>query len=324
MALRNWLEGCTLLKTKHIERGAAMKKLSLSGVYAPIPTPFDNHGAVAHDKLAENIARWSETPLAGLLALGTNGEFVYLNDNEKLEVLRTARQALPKDKLFIAGAGCESTKCTLELTEQAAAIGADAAMVITPSYYTRMDSAAMRRHFLQLAERSPLPIILYNMPACTGIDLSADIVVELAQHPNIVGLKDSGGNVAKLGDIIRRAPPTFSVLAGSASFLYPAMVLGAVGGVVALANIAAEQCCRLYHYAQQGQHDEARQLQLKMIPANTAVTTRFGVPGLKLALDWLGYYGGPPRLPLGPLDEAEQATLQTILVEAGILPISVR
>ena len=297
-----------------------MQKLSLTGVFPPIPTPFDADGAVAHDKLAGNIAKWSQKPLAGVLVLGSNGEFSYLSDGEKLEVLKTARQAIPKDKLFIAGTACESTRCTLELTEQAAVIGADAAIVLTPNYYTsKMDAQAMRRHFLELAERSPLPIILYNMPACTGIDLSAELVVELAQHPNIVGIKDSSGNVVKLGDIIRDAPPNFNVLAGSASFLYPALVLGAVGVVAALANIAPENCYRIYRYAQEGQHEEARQLQLKMIPPNTAVTARFGVPGLKLALDWIGYYGGPVRSPLGPLDEAQQATLRAILVEGGIL-----
>jgi 4-hydroxy-2-oxoglutarate aldolase len=298
-----------------------MKELSLAGTYAPIPTPFDDDGAVAHDRLAENIAKWSQTPLAGLLVLGSNGEFTYLSDKEKLEVLKTARKAIPKDKLFIAGTGCESTRCTLELTEQAAAIGADAAIVITPSYYTsKMDAQAMRRHYFELAEHSPMPIILYNMPACTGVDLSAETVVELAQHPNIVAIKDSSGNVVKLGDIIRAAPPDFNVLAGSASFLYPALVLGAVGGIMALANIAPEHCYRIYRYTQEGRHEEARQLQLRMIPPNIAVTARFGVPGLKLALNWLGYYGGPVRSPLGPLDEIKQAMLRTILIEGGILP----
>ena len=297
-----------------------MKELSLSGVYAPIPTPFDTHGTVAHDKLAENIARWSQTPMAGLVVLGSNGEFTYLSDEEKIEVLKTARQAIPEDRLFIAGTGCESTRCTLELTERAAAIGADAAIVITPGYYTsKMDAEAMRRHFVELAERSPLPILIYNMPAFTGIDLSAETVVVLAQHPNIVGIKDSSGNVVKLGHIIGSAPSTFNVLAGSASFFYPALVLGAVGVVAALGNIAPEQCYRIYCYAQEGRHEEARQLQLKMIPPNTAVTARFGIPGLKQALDWLGYYGGPVRSPLGPLDEAQQATLRAILVEGGIL-----
>jgi 4-hydroxy-2-oxoglutarate aldolase len=296
-----------------------MKPLSLSGIYPPIPTPFDAEGAIAHGRLAENIARWCATPVAGLVVLGTNGEFIYLHDQEKLEVLRTARQAIPKDKLFIAGTGCESTRFTLQLTEQAAAIGADVAMVITPHYFkSRMDAAAMRRHFLEVAERSPIPVTIYNMPANTGVDISAESVIELAHHPNVVGIKDSTGNAVKLGEIIRSAPSHFQVLAGSASFLYAAMMLGAVGGVAALANIAAEQCCQLYSLAKEGRHEEARQLQFKLIPPNTAVTSRFGVPGLKLALDWVGYYGGPPRSPLAPLDAAQQAALRAILTEAGI------
>jgi 4-hydroxy-2-oxoglutarate aldolase len=298
-----------------------MSPVSLSGVYPPIPTPFEANGAVAHDRLAENIAKWCATPVAGLVVLGSNGEFTYLDDQEKLEVLRTARAAIPKGKLFIAGTGCESTRSTVQLTEQAAAIGADLAMVITPHYFKpKMDAAAMRQHFLEVAERSPMPIILYNMPANTGVDITAEMVIELAQHPNIVGIKDSSGNVVKLGEIIRGAPAHFQVLAGSASFLYPAMVLGAVGGVAALANIAADQCCRLYNLAREGRHEKARQLQLKLIPPNGAVTSRFSVPGLKLALDWLGYYGGPPRSPLAPLNAAQQAALRAILVEAEILP----
>jgi len=297
-----------------------MKKLLLSGAYSPIPTPFNAKGEVAHDKLAENIAKWSNTSLAGLLVLGSNGEFTYLSDEEKLEVLKTARQVIPKDKLFISGTGCDSTRATLELTEQAAAIGADVAIVITPSYYpSKMDGHAMRRHYLELADRSPLPMLLYNMPANTGVDLSAETVVELSQHPTIVGIKDSSGNVVKLGEIIRAASPGFNVLAGSAGFLYPALALGAVGGIMALANIALEQCYRIYQYTKEGRHEEARQLQLKMIPVNISVTAQFGVPGLKLAMDWLGYYGGPPRSPLGPLDKAQQAALRATLIEGGIL-----
>jgi len=297
-----------------------MKKLLLSGAYSPIPTPFNANGVVAYDKLAENIAKWSNTSLAGLLVLGSNGEFTYLSDEEKLEVLKTARQTIPKDKLFIAGTGCDSTRATLELTEQAAAIGADVAIVITPSYYpSKMDGHAMRRHYLELADRSSLPILLYNMPANTGVDLSAETVVELSQHPNIAGIKDSSGNVVKLGEIIRAASPGFNVLAGSAGFLYPALILGAVGGIMALANIAPEQCYHIYQYTQNERHKEARQLQLKMIPVNISVTAQFGVPGLKLALDWLGYYGGPPRSPLGPLDKAQQAALRATLIEGGIL-----
>jgi 4-hydroxy-2-oxoglutarate aldolase len=228
---------------------------------------------------------------------------------------------MPRDKLLLAGTGNESTFATIKLVERLAAIGADAAMVITPSYFkSKMDGAALRRHFWAVADRSPIPIIIYNIPANTGVDISAETVLELAKHPNIISLKDSSGNLVKLGEILRSTPVHFQVLAGAASFLYAAMVLGAVGGIAALANVAPEMCCQLHETVRQGRHEEARQLQLRLIPANNAVTSRFGVPGLKQALDSVGYYGGPPRSPLAPLDLAQQATLRSILLEAGILP----
>jgi 4-hydroxy-2-oxoglutarate aldolase len=295
--------------------------ISLAGIFPPIPTPFDEKGSVAHDRLAENIARWCKTPLAGLLLLGSNGECPYLTDEEKLQVLRTARAAIPPHKLFIAGTGTESTLATVKLVEQAATIGADAAMVITPSYFkSKMDTGAMRRHYLEVANQSPIPIIIYNIPANTGVDITAAAVLELAGHPNILSIKDSSGNVVKLGEILRSAPPHFQVLAGAASFLYAAMVLGAVGGIAALANVAPGLCCDLYEAIRAGCHDRARALQLRLIPANNAVTAQFGVPGLKQALDWVGYYGGPVRSPLGPLEPAQQVTLRAILTEAGVLP----
>lgn len=298
-----------------------MSHISLAGIFPPIPTPFDTHGEVACERLSENIQRWCSTPVAGLLLLGSNGECPYLTDEEKVRVLETARAAIPRDKLFLAGTGCESTVATVKLVERAAKIGADAAMVITPSYFkAKMDGAALRRHFVGVADHSPIPIIIYNIPANTGVDMSAETALELAQHPNIISIKDSSGNLVKLGEILRSAPPHFQVLAGAASFLYAAMVLGAVGGIAALANVAPELCCRLYDTVRLGNHDEARQLQLRLIPANNAVTSKFGVPGLKQALDWAGYYGGPPRSPLAPLDSSQQATLRGILLEAGILP----
>jgi len=298
-----------------------MGQISLAGIFPPIPTPFDARGEVAHEHLSENVRRWCRTPVAGLLPLGSNGECPYLTDEEKVKVLETVRAAMPRDKLLLAGTGNESTYATIKLVERLAVIGADAAMVITPSYFkSKMDGAALRRHFWEVADRSPIPIIIYNIPANTGVDISAETVLELAKHPNIISLKDSSGNLVKLGEILRSAPVHFQVLAGAASFLYAAMVLGAVGGIAALANVAPELCCQLHETVRQGRHEEARQLQLRLIPANNAVTSRFGVPGLKQALDWVGYYGGPPRSPLAPLDPAQQATLRSILLEAGILP----
>jgi 4-hydroxy-2-oxoglutarate aldolase len=170
-----------------------------------------------------------------------------------------------------------------------------------------------------VADASPIPVSMYNMPANTSVDMAAEVITKLSQHPNIMGLKDSSGNLAKLGEVIRSARPGFQVLAGSAGFLYPALCVGAVGGVLALANIAPQQCCDIVSLFKHGKHEDARELQLRMIAPNTAVTARFGVPGLKAALDMLGYHGGNPRSPMLPLPDAQRETLRNILVEAGIL-----
>lgn len=289
------------------------------GVYPPIPTPFVN-GEVAHDKLAENLARWNQTDLAGYVVLGSNGETVYLSEAERAVVMSTARQAIPRDKLLIIGTGAESTRATIERTRTAAEAGADAVLVITPCYYKgQMTTEALRRHYFALADASPIPILLYNVPKFTGLDLSAETILELAQHPNVVGIKDSGGNMAKLGAVIRAAPAHFEVLAGSGGFFYSALVLGAVGGVLALANVAPDQCCQIYRATRESQHEQAQELQLRMIPLNAAVTARFGIPGLKAALDLLGYYGGEPRSPLSPPSSDQVEEIRRILERAGLL-----
>jgi 4-hydroxy-2-oxoglutarate aldolase len=294
--------------------------MRLDGIYPPIPTPFNADGELALDKLASNLDRWNKTGIAGYVVLGSNGEFVLLSEKEKLEVIATVRERAAEGKFVLAGTGCEGTGETIKLTKKAAEVGADAAVLITPSYYRgKMDGAALQRHFEAVAEASPIPVILYNMPANTGVDMGADVVVKLAKHPNIVGLKDSSGNVVKIGDIVRQVDPSFQVFAGSAGFLYAALCLGAVGGVLALANVAPERCVDMYNSAREGRHDEARQLQHRLIPPNTAVTAGFGISGLKVALDLVGMYGGPVRGPLLPLNEQQTATLKKILEDASIL-----
>ena len=294
--------------------------LQLSGIFPPIPTPFTAKGGLALPALKKNLAHWNRFDLRGYVILGSNGEFVFLSEQEKLKVLETARTATPPDRLLIAGTGCQSTLSTIELTEVAAKIGADAALVLTPSYYKgQMTPVALTQHFHAVADASPIPIIIYNMPACTEIDLTAETVAIMAKHPNIIGIKDSGGNVVKMGDIRRLVGPEFQVLAGSASFLLPALSVGAVGGVLALANIAPEQCLAIYQHFLDGEWEQARELQVRMIPVNTAVTRGWGVPALKTAMDMLGLYGGPVRQPLLPLSDTLKAQLRNILVEGGIL-----
>lgn len=297
-----------------------VKAISMAGIYPPIPTPFDASGEMDLKAFARNFERWNRFPLSGYVVLGSNGEFPYLSEPEKLTLFEAARKLIPSDKLFMAGTACESAHSTIALTKKAASLGADVAILITPSYYkSRMDAAGLSHYYQSVADASPIPVSMYNMPANTSVDMAADVIVKLSQHPNIVGLKDSGGNLAKIGEVVRYARPGFQVLAGSAGFLYPALCMGAVGGVLALANIAPQQCCDIVSLFKHGKHEDARELQQRMIPPNTAVTARFGVPGLKAALDMLGYYGGPPQSPMLPLPDAQKEMLRNILVEAGIL-----
>jgi 4-hydroxy-2-oxoglutarate aldolase len=294
--------------------------ISMAGIFPPIPTPFDAAGELDLEALAFNFKKWDPYPIAGYVILGTNGEFPYLSEPEKLAYLEAARKHIPPGKLFLAGVGCESTHSTVTLVKKVAALGADVALLITPSYYkSKMDGAALAHYYQAVSDASPIPVSIYNMPANTNVDMSAELIIKLSQHPNIIGVKDSSGNLAKLGEILRYARPGFQVLAGSAGFLYPALCLGAIGGVLALSNIAPQQCCDILHFFHQGLHAEAKELQLRLIAANDAVTSRFGVAGLKAAMEIVGFYGGPPRSPLQPLNNEQRAVLRGILKEAGII-----
>ncbi len=295
-----------------------MKKFE--GVFPPIPTPFDADGKILHDKLKSNLARWNETGLHGYVVLGSNGEYVMLNESERAAVWETARAAIPRDKLFFAGTGSESTQTAIALTKRAAELGADAAMVVTPHYYkSQLNPQTLINHYRVIADASPIPIILYNFPPSTGIDLDAATVLQLAQHPNITGIKDSSGNVTKFAEIVRGAHTDFALLAGSGAYFYPSLCVGAKGCVPALGNIAPRECVALYDAFRAGRHDEARAIQLRVVALNAAITSKWSVPGLKAALDELKFYGGPPRLPLRVLGEEERKTLRELMKEAGVI-----
>jgi 4-hydroxy-2-oxoglutarate aldolase len=298
----------------------AKASVSLRGVFTPIPTPFDGDGHVAHDKLEFNLGKWNQTGLSGYIVLGSNGEWVFLNEQEKLDVLKTARQVIPREKLMIAGTASESTVNTIALTEKAAEIGADAAIIVNPSYYkSQMTAPVLANHYRVIADASPVPIMIYNLPPATGIDLSADLLVELSQHPNIIGVKDTSGNMPKMGETVRRADPSFHVVAGSANFFYPSLSIGVTGGILALANVAPDESVEMLRLFNAGEMDKGRELHLRMLPVNLAITSRFGISGLKAALDLVGFYGGPPRLPLLPLDDERREEVQNILETAKLL-----
>ena len=293
--------------------------VSLSGVFPPIPTPFDAEGSVAIQALVKNLERWNQYDLAGYVVLGSNGEGVYLAEQEKLRVWEAARQVIPSDKLMIAGTGCESTRQTIDLSRQAAQAGADAVLVVTPNYFDgKMTSEGLLHHYQTVAEASPVPVLLYNVPKFTHVDMDTSAIARAARHPNIIGIKDTSGNITKLANIVRLTGPDFQVLAGSAGFFFAGLALGAVGGILALSNIAPRQCLHIHRLFKAGRWDEAAELQRRMIPVNAAVTSRFGIAGLKAALDMLGYYGGPVRSPLMDLVDSERQALQDVLVEGGI------
>jgi len=296
-----------------------MSKIDLQGIFPPIITPFVD-GKVAYDKLAFNIEKWSKTGLKGLVVMGSNGEYVYLSADEKRKLVEKTVELTPDHMLVIAGTGCESTQETIELTCDCAGLGAHAALVVTPHYYGgRMNDVVLRDYFTAVADRSPIPILLYNVPKFTHVNLSAKLVAELSHHPNIVGIKDSTGNVIQLGEFANHVAANFDLLVGTAGALFGALALGCVGGVLALANVAPRQCVKIYELIKNGSFEEAKKLQLKMIPVNQAVTATYGVPGLKAAMDMLGYFGGDPRPPLLPASEKEKSEIREILIKADLL-----
>jgi len=294
--------------------------ISLSGVFPPIPTPFDAEGEVTIQALVENIERWNEYDLSGYIVLGSNGEAGYLAEEEKLRVWEAARQVIPSHKLMIAGAGCESTRQTIALSHQAAECGADAVLLVTPHYYDpNMTSDSLFHHYRAVADAVSIPVLLYTVPKFTHVDIDTVTIARLSQHPNIVGIKDTGGNLAKLADTVRLAGPGFQVLAGSAGFFLAGLTVGAVGGILALSNVAPQICLDLYRLFKAGRLDEAAGIQRRMIPVNAAITARFGIAGLKAALDMLGYYGGHVRSPLLQITEGERQALREVLAEGGLL-----
>ena len=299
---------------------SSQAKVSLHGVFPPLPTPFTADGRVDGENLRANLRRWNSEPLTGYVVGGSNGEYVSLTPDERVDIVRLVREVIPSNRRLIAGSGMEGTEATIDLTRRMASAGAEAALVITPAYYKgRMNAAALEHHYKAVADASPMPIVLYNVPANTSIDLPVQAVIKLSMHPNIIGMKESGGDITKIGSLVHETPADFQILAGSAGFFLGALAVGAVGCIAALANISASKLSSLYECFQKNDICGARAIQLPLIEANTAVTARFGVPGLKAAMDMLGYYGGPVRSPLLPLPEEDRNTLRNILVRAGLL-----
>ncbi len=293
---------------------------SFEGVFVPLTTPFRGE-EVAPERLQRNIEQWNATDLAGYVLLGSTGEFPMLNDVERDRVLAAAREVIPHGKTFIAGTGAHSTFHTVRQTRRAAELGADAAIVVTPHYFTKAftSSAAQVHHYHAVADASPVPVLIYNDPLNTGINLDAETVATIANHPNIRGIKDSSGNIPQAAQIIDQTPKTFHVLVGSAGALLPALAIGESGGVLALALIAAREFCQVYDLVRGERWHEARELAARMMVADRGVSGRYGIGGLKAALDLQGFFGGPCRPPLGTPDGDVIEDIKEVLATAGLL-----
>jgi 4-hydroxy-2-oxoglutarate aldolase len=299
----------------------------LCGVLLPITTPFHSDGGVDLSGLRSNISKWNETEISGYVVLGSTGERVHLGEDEQLEVIATARDAVTPDLLFIAGVGQQSTRRTIqEIDKLTAAVAVDAVLVITPHFYrAAITQEALLEHYRAVADASPVSLILYSMPALTGIKIEAATAAALSEHPNVFGIKDSSNDIAALLETIELVPDDFAVLTGNGTVLREALTAEACGGILAVGCVAPELCLEIFRAVKSGDLGRSQRLQGALTPLAAAVTTRFGIGGLKAALDMIGYTGGQVRAPLrAPDDEARgeisrclKAAEQTLLAEAA-------
>lgn len=283
--------------------------MKLQGIYPPITTPFDHEGEIYKSKLIYNIEKWNRTGLSGYVVMGSTGESVYLTPDEKFQVWEIAASAAAPDKLLIAGTGVEGVRETAWLTNKAAEMGYKLAMVRTPFYYKNLINRveAQVLYFRSVADRTKIPLMIYNWPQATGLDIAPEAVVALSEHPNIIAIKESSGNLEKVMQMIREVKPGFQVLVGSAPTLWPSFQVGAAGAVLAFANAAPYSTITIWEAHRSRESEAAKDWQNRIARAAMLVTTRYGIPGLKYAMDLNGYYGGPPRLPLTvPTEQAKQ------------------
>jgi 4-hydroxy-2-oxoglutarate aldolase len=298
-----------------------MAKIDLSGTFLPVTTPFDPvTGDIDVVAFRANLRHWFQSPISGILVSGSTGESVLLDDEERTTLLEAAADVVPDDALLIAGTGSESTRHTIRLTRQAAEAGADAVLVSPPAYYRgAMSPAVLARHYRAVADASPVPMVIYQVPLrLSTLDLPTGLVGELSQHPNIVGIKDSRGKLGLVGELVEQTGDDFQVLVGSGALLYGALETGAVGGIVAVGLLAPAESAAISVAFEAGRTAEAGRIQERITPVHQQIVGGMGVPGVKAALDLLGLHGGAPRPPLEPADAVIEE-IRAILATAGLL-----
>lgn len=293
---------------------------NLSGIFAPITTPFDSKGEVAYDKLIENMKFYAKSGLKGYLALGSNGENKSLTTSEKEKVLATIVKNKGAAQVVMAGCIFESTKETIEFAKIAESTGADYITLLPPSYFKKeMTDSVLLKYFSDVADSVKKPCLVYNAPQfCGGTVLSTSLIKELAKHPNIVGVKDSS-NAANIEGYLFAVRDTFNVMPGSANFMLGALAMGANGGVISLANIFPEITCNLYNLIINKKYEEAFKLNEKILLINKNVSGSGGVAAVKYAMDLAGLYGGNPRLPLLPIGDDMKKKISDYLKKEGLI-----
>ena len=288
--------------------------MTISGIFPALVTPFEPDGAVSLRGVRENIRRYNQTAVAGCVVLGSTGESVMLSREAADSVLAASIEVAAPAKLLIAGTGAESTSETIARTRRAADLGYAAALVKTPYYYKPVYKAeTFIRHYRAVADASPIPVLLYSVPQFTGITLETPEILTLAAHPNIVGIKDSSGNIQRAAEIVAGARPDFQVLTGGAAVIYPALAVGARGAILALAAALPEKCAELFLLFESGRHEQAKALQLELAVASKCIVSEQGIAGVKYAMDLRGYNGGLPSLPLLPLPEEKKQSIAAVI-----------
>jgi 4-hydroxy-2-oxoglutarate aldolase len=296
-------------ETKNFAPRAAVVTPKLNGLLLPFTTSFKPNEDIDEDGLRANLRKWNTSGIVGYVVLGSTGERVNLNEREYLRVIEVAREEVPHDLTFIVGAGQQSTRSTIAEIKNASARGAEAVLVITPHYYRpAITQETLIAYYTTVADSSPVPVLLYSMPDFTGIKIETETVVRLSTHPNIQGIKDSSADIITFRKTIEQVSDDFAVLTGNGTVLCDAVSAGARGAILAVGCIAVEVCLEIWRLTVAGENDKAKRLQDKLTPLALAVTKRYGIGGLKAAMDMIGFHGGAVRAP--PKPAAEDARLE--------------